>query len=108
MPSAAGRHQQQAAEMADNHPKRSRNPNQLAKAILQPSVYFYFEDNPGRRIRPPSRLQSRIRSRLFDHFVGAGEQCWWHREPEDETRPIRCADDKFRDKTHGKNLPGSP
>jgi hypothetical protein len=32
---AVRRHQQQAAEMADNHPKRSRNPNQLAKAILQ-------------------------------------------------------------------------
>jgi len=77
-----GHDQQQAAEMADNHPKRSRNPNQLAKAILQalkfrmtiriikheavpqtgsfevrfsdgrPSVYFYFEDNPDRRVRP--------------------------------------------------------
>ena len=29
---AAGHHQQQAAEMSDKHRKRSRNPNQLAKA----------------------------------------------------------------------------
>ena len=68
--------------MADNHPKRSRNPNQLAKAILQalkfrmtiriikheavpqtgsfevrfsdgrPSVYYYWDDIPGRRLNP--------------------------------------------------------